>query len=113
MTANLLPLVEALAGVEVLLVGDLMLDRYVWGDVSRISPEAPVQVLRVEREEVRLGGAGSVIANLSALGARVHALGVLGTDGPGDRSAALLSELPGVDANGIVRDPAVPTTEKT
>ncbi len=113
MTANLLPLVEALAGVEVLLVGDLMLDRYVWGDVSRISPEAPVQVLRVEREEVRLGGAGSVIANLSALGARVHALGVLGTDRPGDRSAALLAELPGVDASGILRDPAVPTTEKT
>ncbi|MGE0712512.1 MAG: D-glycero-beta-D-manno-heptose 1-phosphate adenylyltransferase [Planctomycetota bacterium] len=112
MSLSLLPLVERFAGVPVLVLGDLMLDRYLWGEVSRISPEAPVPVLRVTREEVRLGGAGSVIANLAALEAEVHAVGVLGLDGPGDALARLLGEH-GVDTGAIVRDAAVQTTQKT
>lgn len=112
MTADLLPLVDDLAGTPILVVGDLMLDRYLWGTVSRISPEAPVQVLKVDREENRLGGAGSVIANLAALGAEVHALGVIGTDVPGDR-LALLFEEQGLDASGLRRDETVNTTQKT
>ena len=118
MTVNLLPLLDTFPGVPVLLLGDLMLDRYLWGDVSRISPEAPVPVLKVSREDARLGGAGSVIANLVALGAEVHPLGVLGADLPGDRMLELLEQLsaaaPGrVDTSGIQRDASVHTTQKT
>ena len=112
MTADLLPLVADLADTPVLVLGDLMLDRYLWGTVSRISPEAPVQVLKVDREENRLGGAGSVVANLAALGARVHAFGVIGADVPGDRLLALLAEQ-GLDPSGLLRDEGVATTQKT
>ena len=111
--SDLLPLLDRLAGVPVLVLGDLMLDRYLWGAVSRISPEAPVPVLRVTAEDSRLGGAGSVIANLSALGAEVHAVGVFGCDVPGDAMAELLAALPGVNSDGIVRDPSLSSTQKT
>jgi D-beta-D-heptose 7-phosphate kinase / D-beta-D-heptose 1-phosphate adenosyltransferase len=111
--SDLLPLLDRLAGVPVLVLGDLMLDRYLWGAVSRISPEAPVPVLRVTEEDNRLGGAGSVIANLSALGAEVHAVGAFGCDVPGDAMAELLESLPGVDSEGIVRDPSLSSTQKT
>ncbi|MBL4850478.1 MAG: bifunctional heptose 7-phosphate kinase/heptose 1-phosphate adenyltransferase [Planctomycetes bacterium] len=113
MSERLLPLLDRLAGVPVLVLGDLMLDRYLWGAVSRISPEAPVPVLRVTSEDSRLGGAGSVIANLSALGAEVHAVAAFGCDAPGDALAKLLEELPGVDSSGIVRDPSLTSTQKT
>lgn len=111
--SDLLPLLDRLAGVPVLVLGDLMLDRYLWGAVSRISPEAPVPVLRVTEEDSRLGGAGSVIANLSALGAEVHAVGAFGCDVPGDAMAELLESLPGVNAEGIVRDASLSSTQKT
>jgi D-beta-D-heptose 7-phosphate kinase/D-beta-D-heptose 1-phosphate adenosyltransferase len=112
MPVNLLPLVDGFAGVPVLLLGDLMLDRYLWGSVTRISPEAPVPVLRVTEEKSHLGGAGSVIANLAALGADVHPVGVLGEDAAGDTLARMLEES-GVDTSGIVRDARVQTTQKT
>ena len=67
---DLVPLVEALARSRVLCVGDVMLDHYVYGEVERISPEAPIPVLRIEREVSKIGGAGNGIANLHALGAR-------------------------------------------
>lgn len=111
-TANLLPLLPRFRGVPVLLVGDLMLDRYLWGDVNRISPEAPVPVLKVTREETRLGGSGSVVANLAALGAEVRPVGVLGADQAGDRVLELLAEH-GVTEHGVMRDPGSPTTQKT
>ena len=112
MTANLLPLVDRFAGVTVLVLGDLMLDRYLWGTVSRISPEAPVPVLRVREEDARLGGAGSVIANLAALGAKVRPVSVIGADTPGDALAGLLEQLD-CDMSGIVRSDEVQTTVKT
>ncbi|RMG16358.1 MAG: D-glycero-beta-D-manno-heptose 1-phosphate adenylyltransferase [Planctomycetota bacterium] len=112
MTQNLLPHLDRFAGVPLLVLGDLMLDRYLWGGVSRISPEAPVPVLKVEREDARLGGAGSVVANLAALGAQVEAVGVLGDDAPGERMLELFAEL-GVSTGGIVRDAAASTTQKT
>ena len=93
-------------------VGDLMLDEYVWGEVARISPEAPVPVLAVAREEYTLGGAGNVAANLVALGARVAVAGVAGDDRHGrllrDRFQAL-----GVDTEAIVTEAGRPTTRKT
>ncbi len=68
-------------GCRVLVAGDLMLDEYVWGKVDRISPEAPVQVVSVEKEEFTLGGAGNVVNNLIALGAAVSVAGITGTRG--------------------------------
>src|SRR3989339_1421517 len=79
--------------VRILVVGDLMLDKYTWGQVERISPEAPIPVVKVLREEYRLGGAGSVAANLAALGARVECLGWWGNDPAGSRLKLMMAEL--------------------
>ena len=89
-------LLERAPGVTVAVVGDLMLDRYVYGEVSRISPEAPVPVLKAEREVEMLGAAGNVVRNLAALGAKVHAAGALGDDAPGGEIARLLEAEAGV-----------------
>lgn len=85
-----------------LVLGDLILDRYLWGDVDRISPEAPVPVVRLTNETVRLGGAGNVAANLAGLGLRVELLGHLGADHDGDLLVSSLDAI-GVAASGIVR----------
>lgn len=95
---------------RVLVVGDVMLDRYWHGVVDRISPEAPVPVVHVQREEDRLGGCGNVACNLIHLGAQASLLSVIGADAAGDRLRALLS------GSGIVtelgRDPGLATTMK-
>src|ERR671938_283782 len=70
---------------RVVVFGDVMLDEFVWGDVTRISPEAPVPVVDIRRESVRLGGAANVLANLVALGARASLVGVTGRDRAGER----------------------------
>ena len=72
-----------LSAVRLLIVGDVMLDRYWFGDVSRISPEAPVPVVKVERSEERPGGAANVARNAAALGAKVSLLALVGDDEPG------------------------------
>ena len=92
MPAELLELVNRFASRKVLLVGDFMLDRYIFGDAERISPEAPVPVLRVLERQDRVGGAGSVALNVVALGARVRCFGLLGRDGFGDRVEAFLKD---------------------
>ncbi|KPK43465.1 MAG: carbohydrate kinase, partial [Planctomycetes bacterium SM23_25] len=84
MYRQLVQLVEQLGRPRLLVVGDLILDRYVYGDAERISPEAPIQILRAEETESRLGGAGSVVCNLCALGADVSVFSVVGTDATGD-----------------------------
>jgi rfaE bifunctional protein kinase chain/domain len=83
---------DAIRATSVLVVGDIMLDRYWFGDVERISPEAPVPIVRVQREEYRLGGAGNVALNIAALGAQVTLLGVVGSDEAGRKLAAMLDE---------------------
>ena len=75
--------VESLTGVRVLVLGDIMLDRFVYGSVERISPEAPIPVLRIAEETAMLGGAGNVLRNLAALGARPHGIAVVGEDAAG------------------------------
>ena len=85
MSKELVDLVQNLGSPRVLVVGDAMLDRYVWGDAERISQEAPVILLRVDRREERLGGASSVATMLRALGARVMLAGVVGNDHDGGR----------------------------
>lgn len=97
---------------RLLVVGDLMIDEYVWGEVDRISPEAPVQVVAVRNEEYMLGGSGNVINNLAALGAKVYALGVTGTGTVGKLLLERLNNL-GVDTRGVVQVPERPTTKKT
>lgn len=100
----------AIRDARVLVVGDIMLDRYWFGDATRISPEAPVPVVRVVRQENRLGAAANVAKNAAALGARVGLLGVIGTDEPGDEVLALLEQT-GIRSH-LHRDPGLPTTIK-
>jgi D-glycero-beta-D-manno-heptose-7-phosphate kinase len=94
----------------VLVVGDVMLDRYWFGDVSRISPEAPVPVVLIKSEDHRLGGAANVAWNCAELKARTRLLSVIGRDEPGDKLAALLVEK-GIEAS-LHRDRKVDTTQK-
>src|SRR5439155_2048712 len=84
MSTHLIEIVERMPRSRVVLVGDLMLDRYLFGNAERLSPEAPVPVLHYQREELRLGGAGGVAAMLAALGADVRVVGVVGADAAGE-----------------------------
>jgi D-beta-D-heptose 7-phosphate kinase/D-beta-D-heptose 1-phosphate adenosyltransferase len=112
MFAHLIPLVEKLAGHRVLCVGDVMLDRYVYGQVERISPEAPIPVLHTQREAVTLGGAGNVVRNIVALGGQVDLVGVIGQDQAGYDLAKQLTSLPQVTSY-LLTDNSRPTTLKT
>jgi len=109
---ELIRLVEKIGGQRVLLVGDLILDRYVYGDAERISPEAPVPVLSKKSDEERVGGAGSVAANLRELDIDVFCCGTVGLDDAGHRVRALLEELR-VGTRGIITTSDRPTTTKT
>jgi D-beta-D-heptose 7-phosphate kinase/D-beta-D-heptose 1-phosphate adenosyltransferase len=104
-------LVQRFARLHVCVVGDLMIDRFVVGRVTRISPEAPVPVVHFEREYSRLGGAANVAQNLRALGARVTLVGVVGADPAAERLGALLDSS-GIPRGGVVVDGSRPTTEK-
>jgi len=86
-----------LRGARILCIGDLMLDRFVYGEVERISPEAPIQVLRVRRESAMLGGAGNVVRNLVALGAQAHFLAAVGDDAAGREVTGLIADQKGVE----------------
>src|SRR5881394_1196589 len=103
MTKDLVNLVQNLGQPRVLVVGDLMLDRYVWGDAERISQEAPVILLRADRREERLGGASSVATMLRALGAKVAVAGVVGPDADAGRLRQTLTDL-GIDHEGVLTD---------
>lgn len=103
---------EAIKGVPVLVVGDLILDRYIWGKVERISPEAPVPVVEVTRDEDRLGGAGNVVRNLTQLGAAVAVCGFVGDDDEGGTVLSLLGR-EGLSRDGILIDRGRPTILKT
>jgi rfaE bifunctional protein kinase chain/domain len=105
-------LLAAARTVRVLVVGDVMLDVYLRGAASRISPEAPVPVVRVEEEWRALGGAANVAANVVALGAACELVGCIGQDSPGDGLVAEIERL-GIGATGLVRMPGRPTTVKT
>jgi rfaE bifunctional protein kinase chain/domain len=104
--------VDALSGARVLVVGDLMLDKYVWGDVRRISPEAPVPVVEITRRSHAPGGAANVAAGVIALGCVPAIIGVTGADTSGDRLRGSL-EAGGIDVSGLVVDATRPTTNKT
>ncbi len=98
--------------IRALVIGDLMIDEYLWGSVERISPEAPVPVVCVERESHTLGGAGNVINNLVAMGATVMPIGTAGTGAAGRMIFEKLETL-GIRTDGIISEPLRPTTRKT
>ena len=104
--------VERLRDTRVLCIGDVMLDRYVYGDVERVSPEAPIPVLKVRDERAMLGGAGNVARNLSAIGAHVSFVSVIGEDDAGAEIVAMLGALHDVESR-LVRDPSRRSTVKT
>ncbi|RLJ71463.1 rfaE bifunctional protein kinase chain/domain [Hydrogenivirga caldilitoris] len=103
-------LLEKLRELRILVVGDVILDRYLYGRVERISPEAPVPIVEVEREEVRLGGAGNVANNLASLGVNTTLAGVIGEDRSGEQLIELLKEK-GIESR--LAEDNRPTTEKT
>lgn len=102
--------IQAASRARILVIGDVMLDRYWFGNVDRISPEAPVPVVRVARKEDRLGGAANVARNVAALGARVSLLGVVGDDEPGNEVRRLVTS-EGISCE-VLTDADTPTTLK-
>ena len=109
---DLIPLIDNLADAEVFCLGDVMLDTFVYGQVERISPEAPIPVLRVTGETRMLGGAGNVVRNLAALGAKTRFLSVIGDDAAGAEVKDLLAAEDRVDGE-LLTDPSRQTTIKT
>jgi D-beta-D-heptose 7-phosphate kinase/D-beta-D-heptose 1-phosphate adenosyltransferase len=101
-------IIQSFPDRKILILGDLMLDRYLWGQVDRISPEAPVPVVEVQKESMNLGGAGNVCGNLASLGASTLLVGVVGSDEAGKW---IRDNLP--DDRGIIQDRVRPTTIKT
>jgi D-beta-D-heptose 7-phosphate kinase/D-beta-D-heptose 1-phosphate adenosyltransferase len=105
-------LVNGFSGRKILVLGDIMLDEYIWGRVSRISPEAPIPVVHVQKESVMPGGAANVANNICALGGRVVLGGVIGNDSMADRMISVLKK-EGVNTNLLLRDRSRPTITKT
>jgi len=97
---------------KIMVVGDLMLDRYLWGSVSRISPEAPVPVVDIDSQSVRAGGAANVSANVISLGAQSIPVGVIGDDEAGQTLIQIFNEME-LPVDGLIVDSSRPTTEKT
>lgn len=110
--ARLKKTVAAFDRAKVLVVGDLILDEFIWGNVSRISPEAPVPVVWVSSENFMPGGASNVANNIRSLGGEVYLAGVVGEDERGDALRSLLRDK-GVRCEGVLSDPDRPTTQKT
>lgn len=101
-----------MTGLRLMVIGDLMLDEYVWGTVSRISPEAPIPVVRVERVTTAPGGAANVVRNACALGAKVRVVGVVGNDEAGETLVREMADL-GASTDSVLRCDDRPTTQKT
>src|SRR5262249_25766458 len=98
---------------RILVLGDVMLDEFIWGDVTRISPEAPVPVVNIQRESTLLGGAANVLANVTALGAAASVIGVVGNDAAADKLRDALERTGGVQTDDmLIQDDQRPTTIK-
>lgn len=109
--SDMMSVIERFPHARVMVVGDMMLDVYIYGTASRLSPEAPVPVLHVTREQAMPGGAGNVLINLRTLGVDVRAVGVVGTDQPADIFLKYCRDM-GVKTQGVVADPSRPTIQK-
>jgi rfaE bifunctional protein kinase chain/domain len=109
---RLIGYINRFPSIRILVVGDIVLDHYIWGKVSRISPEAPVPVVNVTRENLLLGGATNVVHNIHDLGGSVSVCGVIGRDDAGSQVIQLL-RAKGITTDGLIEDPGRPTTIKT
>ncbi len=105
-------IIEGFSKAKVLVVGDIMVDHFIWGRVSRISPEAPVPVVDVQSDNLLLGGCANVLNNIFAMGGLAFGAGVVGTDSMGDRVVDEFKRR-SLDAGGIIRESDRPTTLKT
>ncbi len=105
-------LLEQFQNKKILVIGDLMLDEFLWGRARRIAPEAPVPIVEIERETLHIGGAGNVAANLAQLGAKPMVIGVRGIDANGERLCGEFEKI-NIDTCSIVLDSSRPTTVKT
>ena len=110
--SSLTEVIERFPSIRIVVIGDVILDHYIWGDVTRISPEAPVPVVEVKEENYRLGGAANTVANIRSLGGQVDVVSVIGRDENGSRLRRMLQ---GIDANvdGLLYDSGRPTSIKT
>src|SRR6267143_2976706 len=107
-------LLGQLGSRNIVVLGDVMLDEFLWGDVTRISPEAPVPVVDIRRESTHLGGAANVLANLLALGAQGCVVGVIGQDFAGERIQSSVNDKSAMQTDGLlIADNQRPTTIKT
>ena len=104
-------IIDGFSKLRVMVIGDLMVDAYTWGKVTRISPEAPVPVVNVVKRENRLGGAGNVVLNVASLGAKPLVFSVIGDDATGQDLKAILAEA-GLSVEGIIQEAGRPTTIK-
>ena len=104
--------IDSFPDARILVIGDIILDEYLWGDVSRISPEAPVPVVEVTRETTMCGGAANVVSNLASLGAEPILCGVVGDDRTGEELLGQIARM-GLVTDGIVVEPGRPTSIKT
>ncbi len=109
---HLISFIDQFPKTRTLVVGDVMLDHYIWGQVSRISPEAPVPVVQVTRENLLLGGSTNVVNNIHSLGGTVIVCGVIGNDDPGRQLTHMLREQ-GIHTDGLIVEHSRPTTIKT
>ncbi|MCB0701749.1 MAG: D-glycero-beta-D-manno-heptose-7-phosphate kinase [Candidatus Kapaibacterium sp.] len=100
------------AGKKIAVIGDIMLDRYFWGSVTRVSPEAPVPVIDLEHESFHLGGAANVASNLNSLGIKSVLCGIIGDDNSAEMFEQICKDK-GIDPSGLYRDSSRPTTVKT
>ncbi len=105
-------IIDRFGDKNVLVIGDVMLDRFIWGSVTRISPEAPVPVVRVKKESIYPGGAANVARNLIPFARRVHMVGMVGNDGEGGALMKALAD-EGIETGGMVRDDSFETITKT
>jgi len=105
-------LFDSFAGLKVGVIGDVMLDTYMWGHVERISPEAPVPVVSLDKKSYRIGGAGNVALNAQSLGAQVFVLSVIGSDEDGNKLESLFTEK-NIQINHLLRSNKRITTNKT
>ncbi len=110
--ANLQKIFSDFDGLKILIIGDVMLDSYIWGYVDRISPEAPVPVITVKKRDYRLGGAGNVVVNVHALGATPLICSLVGDDDASVKLRSCLKKL-SISEDGLVVSNSRPTTEKT
>ncbi|MCC6503234.1 MAG: D-glycero-beta-D-manno-heptose-7-phosphate kinase [Deltaproteobacteria bacterium] len=105
-------LIEKFKKARILVIGDLIMDHFIWGKVRRISPEAPVPVVEVTSESIVLGGSANVVNNIHSLGGRAAVTGVIGADDDGRRLVEML-KVKGIEADGVIKDSRRPTTVKT